>query len=224
MYCDCDSINKQNMCYIFQVHRLKQASQKSVAVQLLNRAKQGTQNTNTVSARKRLKIAKLKIQRLRTELSEFLSAPQLEFVVSQMRCTQRARTGRRWTVKDKSLSLSLLHSSPKTYRLWKKIFTLPSIKTLKNVMKRIQIYPGFNDTILRALKQKTSSLGADDKLVVLAMDEMAIKEAITYDLGRDLVEGFVDGVERRQQVANHAIVFMALGIKQKWKQTIGYFL
>lgn len=50
---------------------------------------------------------------------------------------------------------------------------------------------------------------------------MAIKEGLSYDKGKDVVEGFVPG---EQQLANHAIVFMVRGLTEKWKQPVGYFL
>ena len=165
-----------------------------------------------------------KIADLRVRLSEFLSGFQLEFVMSQLKCATKSAKGFRWTVKDKSFALSIYHSGPKTYRLLKKVFSLPSIATLKRVMRRVKVYPGFNDAILEALRMKTQSLPASSKIVVLVIDEMAIKEGLSYDQGRDVIEGFAEGLERTHQLANHAIAFMVRGVIEKWKQCFGYFL
>ena len=78
-----------------------------------------------------------KIGELQKELSGYLSDKQLTFVMSQIKNAGRKPQGRRWSYKDKALALSLLHSSPKTYKLLRKIFDLPSVTTLKTVMKRI---------------------------------------------------------------------------------------
>ena len=87
-------------------------------------------------------------------------------------------------------------------------------------MYNVRIYPGFNEHILDALRLKTAQLPALSKLVVLAIDEMAIKEGLSYDSGRDVIEGF----SKNKELANHALVFMVRGIKDKWKQAIGNFL
>ena len=198
---------------IFQVHRLKQRSLKmSLAKKLVKKA---------VSERTSLKR---KLADLRVQLSEFLSGVKLEFVMSQLQCATKKSRGFRWSSRDKALALSLLHSSPKAYRLLHKIFSMPCVNTLKAAMHKIQIYPGFNEQILEALKMKTSSLSQSSKMVVIAMDEMSIKEGLSYDKGRDVVEGFVEGLNKSKELANHAVAFMVRSLVDKWKQPLGYFL
>ena len=53
---------------------------------------------------------------------------------------------------------------------------------------------------------------------------MSIKEGVSYDSGRDLLEGLDEGLERGKVLANHAIGFMVRDLTEKWKQPIGYFL
>ena len=89
-----------------------------------------------------------KLEKLKEDLSQVLSAATLNFVLSQIRVATAKNKGQRWTPQDKALALSLLHSSPKTYRLLQKIFRLPSVKTLSRVMQNICVYPGFNSNIL----------------------------------------------------------------------------
>ena len=198
---------------IFQVHRLKQRSLKmSLAKKLVKKA---------VSERTSLKR---KLADLRVQLSEFLSGVKLEFVMSQLQCATKKSRGFRWSSRDKALALSLLHSSPKAYRLLRKIFSMPCVNTLKAAMHKIQIYPGFNEQILEALKMKTSSLSQSSKMVVIAMDEMYIKEGLFYDKGRDVVEGFVEGLNKSKELANHAVAYMVRSLVDKWKQPLGYFL
>ncbi len=60
------------------------------------------------------------------------------------------------------------------------------------------------------------------KAVVLAIDEMAIKQGLGYDKGRDAVGGF--GTSSAKEMADHAIAFLVKGNFNKWKQLIGYFL
>ena len=59
-------------------------------------------------------------------------------------------------------------------------------------MQAIHIYPGFSDSIISALEIKTQTIKLDAKLCAIVMDEMAIKESLLYNAGRDEVEGFED--------------------------------
>ena len=159
---------------------------------------------------------------LQDKLRHYLSDAQFHFVLSQIRMGTRAARGRRWSVKDKCLALSLLHSSPKTYRLLRKIFALPTVSTLNKIVQCVEVYPGFNEYVLHALKLKTAAMPASSKLVSVVLDEMAIKEGVTYDRHRDYVEGFGHG--QAGQLANHTLVFMVRGLVEKWKLPVGYFL
>lgn len=64
------------------------------------------------------------------------------------------------------------------------------------------------------------------KVCSVVVDEMAIKEGVTYDKGRDMIEGLEEFGSQGSSLkpANHAVVFMARGLESKWKQPLGYFL
>ena len=117
-------------------------------------------------------VPQRRIQELEEELGSYLSVLQLHFVISQIRVGMLGPKVRRWTVTDKTRALSLLHSSPKTYRLLRLIFTLPSVCTLRNIIRQMEVYPGFNKYILHALKLKIVSMPAASKLEALLLDEM----------------------------------------------------
>ena len=167
-----------------------------------------------------------KVKHIITEISQLVSGPALDFFVSQIKMAGRKKRGYRWTVKDKSLALTLLHSSPKTYRIMSKIFLLPSKQTLSRSMQKLKIFPGFNEAILEAFKLKVQTMSEKDKLCAILFDEMSIKENVSYNFEKDEVEGLEDyGVTgRTRHVANHALVFLVRGLHGKWKQPIGYFL
>ena len=78
------------------------------------------------------------------------------------------------------------------FRLLRKVFALPSERTLQQVVHSVAVYPGFNQSVIDALKIKLSSTLNNAKLIALCMDEMSIKEglSLSYDGGRDVVEGF----------------------------------
>lgn len=58
-------------------------------------------------------------------------------------------------------------------------------------------------------------------------DEMQIRKHLQYDSRLDRILGFEDlgggAVQSSDVVANQALVFMAKGLRRKWKQPVGYF-
>ena len=161
---------------------------------------------------------------IETFLSKYLSGTCLNFVLSQIKMTTSLKHGRRWTPKLKSLAISLFHSSPRTYRLFRKIFCLPSVSTLKRCIKNINLSTGFNNNLVTTFKEKVKKMSSYDRLCTLCFDEMSIKEFVSYNSQHDRIDGLEDfGDCRTQYVSNHATVFMVRGIVGPWKQPIGYF-
>ena len=64
------------------------------------------------------------------------------------------------------------------------------------------------------------------KLCTLCMDEISLKRNLLYDISTDEVIGFVDlgAGQKRKLIATSALVVMARGIADNWKQPLGYFL
>ena len=50
---------------------------------------------------------------------------------------------------------------------------------------------------------------------VIVIDEMSIKERVSYDSGSDLLEDLTKGNERGKVLANHAIAFIVRGLRKK---------
>ena len=163
------------------------------------------------------------VQKVQQLLTKYFAGPIFAFIMTQVRLANQKAQGRRYRHHDKATALALYHSSPKTYRLLKKLFSLPAERTLRRYMQKIQIYPGFSNAIISALHIKTQTMKVDAKLCAIIMDEMSIRESIAYNAGRDEVEGFEDyGMSgKTTYVANHALVFMVRGLTVKWKQPIG---
>ena len=187
------------------------------------KAKKQQQSPRSARRNKKADRAR-RLLELRTTLAQYLTPSQVQFVMGQVRQSSRSARGRRWTDKEKTFALSLLHSSPKTYRLLRKVFALPSLSTLRQIVARVDIMPGFSKNILHALELKTKALTLNDQLVSLVVDEMSIKEGVSYDKHHDAIEGFVHTTERGEELANYALVFMVRGLLTKWKSPIGYFL
>ena len=159
-------------------------------------------------------------------LSRHFSGPALDLILSQIRLSQRTKKGYRWNHQTKSLALTLLHASPKAYQILSKVFVLPSIQTLRKSVRSVQVYPGLSGKFLETFQKKVESLSDQSKVCALIFDEMAIKESVSYNAEKDQVEGFEDfgSFGRTKYVANHATVFMARGLSEKWKQPVGYYL
>ena len=73
---------------------------------------------------------------------------------------------------------------------------------------------------------KVANCSAPSKVCAVVLDEMTIKEGVSYNPSRDEVEGYEDFgyLGRTAFIANHAIVFLLRGLHNKWKQPVGYFL
>ena len=93
-------------------------------------------------------------------------------------------------------------------------------------MQNTNIMPGFNDGVFDALKLKVENMDPKDRCVSLIFDEMALKSALVYNNGLDIIEGFEDLGELGSShfVADHALAFMVRGLYTKWKQPLAYFL
>ena len=158
-------------------------------------------------------------------LPRYFSGATLSFIEMQVRLTTKKGRGRRYTHQDKATALSLYHSNPKTYRLLRKLFLLPTERTLQRHMQAFHIRAGFSDSIISALEIKVKVMQPNTKLCAIVMDEMAIKESISYCARRDEVEGFEDyGLRGKTiHVANHAS-FHGAWLKGQREATCQMFL
>ena len=125
---------------------------------------------------------KRKKQKLISELTEYVSGPAIDFVASRVYLRKKMRM--RWSEKDKCVALCLYHTSPKAHRWLKKIFALPGIATLRREMRKVKVYPGFNENILTSLNEKLAVMPEGSNICALRCDEMAIKEQVQYIIER----------------------------------------
>ena len=90
----------------------------------------------------------------------------------------------------------------------------------------MNIQPGFNESVLKALIRKIETMYDTDCNVTLAFDEMTRKQGLVYNEGSDTIKGFEDfgHIGQTRYMAKHAVVFMIWGLASKWKQQIGYLL
>ncbi|KAJ4425383.1 hypothetical protein ANN_27998 [Periplaneta americana] len=134
--------------------------------------------------------------------------------------------GRRWTRDEKVVSLSLYERSPKSYAFLRSLYPLPSKRSLQYVLNAIHFGTGINANVFKALKDTVQKMSDEDRVCSLLFDEMSIRENLHYNRKLDRIDGFEDhgsGV-RTDLRANHALVFMVRGLREKWKQPVAYYL
>lgn len=141
----------------------------------------------------------------------------------QFREIKKKEKGRRFTLQEKILALSILKQSPKAYRFLRKIFILPAPQTLVKLIQMSNLQPGINKNIFAQLQRTAETMSKEDKLCVLLFDEISLKAQLTFHERKDKITGFVDnGCERKPEFADHAQVFMIRGLVKKYKQAISY--
>lgn len=131
-----------------------------------------------------------------------------------------------WTIQNKVFSLALYKKGPKCYRFLRKFLPLPSKSSLQAILKDIPLDVGINGAIFSKLSKTVSKMDDLSKKCVLLFDEMSLSEQLIYDHAKDKIVGYVDlgpRQGRRNQQANHALVFMIRGLFRNWKQPIVYF-
>lgn len=137
----------------------------------------------------------------------------------------KAQTSRKhYSQALKNLCLQFFLSSEKNYELMRKFFRLPSRKTLSKELDNTLCESGLNEKIIQSMKTKIQGSDIKKKYCTIAIDEMALKQHLYYDSKTDRTFGYSDfsinGVDRN--IADHAIVMMAQGVFEKWKQPIGF--
>ncbi|GLV46227.1 hypothetical protein CBL_20679, partial [Carabus blaptoides fortunei] len=156
------------------------------------------------------------------KMSVMTSTAQLFFKL-QFRETSKAKKLRRFTIDEKTMSLSLLKQSAKTYDLLQKMFTLPSRRTLNKFLSKITLGAGINKRLFAVLKTNVRKMNPLHRTCSLMFDEISLSPQLQYNERLDQIDGFVDdGVNRTQDFADHALVFMVRGVVKNWKQAVAF--
>ncbi|RVE41592.1 hypothetical protein evm_013752 [Chilo suppressalis] len=141
----------------------------------------------------------------------------------QFREQKKNVKGRRFSLKEKILALSIFKQSPKGYRFFRKIFILPSPQTLTKLISMADIKPGVNKRVMTQIKKATQNMKIEDRLCLVIYDEMALKAHVSYSERKDRVTGFVtDGKAVQPEFADHAQVFMIRGLIKNYKEPVSY--
>lgn len=149
-----------------------------------------------------------------------MTKPAQLFVHMQQQAKYKPK-GRRFTIEEKILSLSLYKKSPKCYRLLYKYFALPSCKAMKRLLSQIKLAPGINNIIFEKINKTLLKKQIPDRLCSLIFDEMSITPQIFYSAQKDKLEGYTS--DSKEVFADHVLVFMVKAVKNNYKQPIAYY-
>ncbi|XP_052737630.1 uncharacterized protein LOC112053250 isoform X1 [Bicyclus anynana] len=156
------------------------------------------------------------------EVIEQFPEPMKIFMTMQLKHGKRPR-GRKYSLKEKILCLTILKQSPKGYNLLKKLFVLPSKRTLQKLLSYVVMKPGINLHIIENLKKAVRKLPMEKRLCSLIFDEVALSPGLYYNTSCKEIIGFEDfGYKKTKKIADHALVIMIKSIKGKFKQPISF--
>ena len=158
--------------------------------------------------------------------SAILPKPIQSFMGLQLKLASVPPKARRYTDDELAQAIAIYYQDPRAYGELRKRFFLPSPRALRRRLELVQLNPGMHPMVMALLKEKCRGAEPHERHVVVSFDEMQVRPRLTYHPGQDRFEGFEDLGElgRTERPADHALVFMARGLKAKWKQPIGYFL
>ena len=125
----------------------------------------------------------------------------------QKMAAQRSPKGMRWHPLMIRWCLYLRHQSSKAYETLRKsgCFTLPSQRTLRDYSNCVQASSGFSHQVDMQLLEMANILQCPEwqKLIIILIDEMYIKEGLVYKKHSGELVGFTD----LGDVSNHLIQF-----------------
>ena len=156
--------------------------------------------------------------------SDYLNRVGMTFIKNVTKNAANAKHA--WSVQDKVFSLAIFKRGRKCYNFLKNFLPLPSRATLNRVLKDFILETGINDDFFLKLKQRFDKMAELDKNCILMFDEIALSPQAVFDESKDKVIGYVDlgkQLGRRNEIANHALVFMIHGLRKIYKQPVAYY-
>ncbi|GFO18982.1 THAP domain-containing protein 9 [Plakobranchus ocellatus] len=101
-----------------------------------------------------------------------------------------------------------------------------SALTLNKAIQNVYVKPDICANMMHLFEINVSSMGLQEKVCAMLLDEMALKASLQFNPLDDQDEGFEDFGQfgRSPKHATHALVFMLRGLLTKWKQPISYYL
>lgn len=203
-------------------------------------------NRSLTTAKTRLRIANANIIVLQKEINRLkshlkhtgnssmkhLSRKQKIIVDTMLKKCQLSNTkGMRYKNEFLLDSLLLKIKSPKGYRhcLNHELLPLPSESHLRKLVKGLKCSYGVNAHAISAIENNfRDETDANKRYGMLIFDEVKLREEVAFNSNSLKVDGFVNfgdltPEENKNEVANHALVFMFVPLLFNWVQPVGVY-
>ena len=201
------------------------------------------QNRNLIRLRNKLKVANARVTVLEKKVHEkntcvnesegrkFLTKKQ-KIVIDTILKKSKAikKKGMRYNAEFILDSLLLRIKSAKGYRhcLNHDLLPLPSESHLRKLIKGLKCPYGVNMHALNAISEFLKDKNENERCGTLIFDEVKLKEEIRFDSNSLKVDGFVDlgdftPEKYKNQLANHALVFMYVPLLHNWVQPVAIY-
>ena len=165
---------------------------------------------------------------------------QKVFWEQQLQCLQRNRAGYRWHPSVIRLCIALHSRSHAAYECLRKsgVLTLPSSKTLRDYTNFTKPTPGLNAEIVKRIATDCMLMSLPDfkRNVIIAFDEIHIKQGLVYDSNTKELVGWTDLGDINNEItnlindkldapklANHIMSFMVRGLFIRLNQVFAYY-
>ena len=156
------------------------------------------------------------------------------FWQQQKKLFSSTKTGVRYHPMLIRYCLSLAAKSPSCYEELRNsnILVLPSQRTLRDYKNFIRPKRGFQDHVVEELQSLTNMYFDVQHYVILLFDEMKIKSNLVFDKVTGELIGYVDlgdpevnyaTLNKIDEVASHAMVFLVRGVCTELKFSLAYF-
>ncbi|XP_063538135.1 uncharacterized protein LOC134747440 [Cydia strobilella] len=174
----------------------------------------------------------LKRAKMASKLSKEASFQQLvsemnsvakKFLWMQIKLCTKKKQGRRFSLEEKVIALSIMKQSPKCYRFLQRIFILPSKTTLNNLLTNVNIEAGINPQVFNVIKREVSKWPKAKRMCTIIFDEMKLEAGVHYSRKQDKIDGFVELSEKTNKLADHALAFIIKGAVYKWQQPMAFY-
>ena len=135
----------------------------------------------------------------------------------------------RWCISVAAKSASAYDKLRDTF---KDSIVLPSRRVLRDYSNAITPKTGFNPGLVGEIKDATKDYTSSQRYVMLLFDEMKVQSNLVWDKHSGELVGYVNlgdpdinfaTLEKVDEIASHALLFMVRGITTTLKHTLGYF-
>lgn len=145
-------------------------------------------------------------------------------VTNEITNKDRNKNGYRFADEIKAFALFIYLNSPKTYKLLKSIFILPSKKIILSQVDSNFMETGLSNSMIKFLQE--CNLEGNDKICTILLDEVHVRPFLNYNSSTGSIDGKTDlgdNIECSKTVAKSALVFMLCSFNKQIKVPICYY-